>query len=535
MTRLGSPRSDRNFTVSFSPVRVNRVIKALLGTSKTATRRSWLAAVANLVCHKRPDLAEQLVEVLGVKPAPTKPPATGPQNEGILSGLTIGEIGVCYEALLSRLDRDSRRTSGQFFTPDDAAHFMAEQSLAFPKGTWLDPCCGVGNLAWHLASVSADPAEFIKNRLLLIDQDATALRTAVALIAAGFAAPGDTNAVKALATRATRRDFLSREAPPAHDFVVFNPPYARAPKRTDVETGSCHDLFAYFTERVAKTSRGFIGVTPASYLAAPKFQPLRDVLNRYAKGGDVLVFDNVPDTLFRGYKYGSANTSKTNFVRAAITICSPKASSWRVTPILRWQVADRETMFDQCRKLLVDRRIGPDGEWVKVLAEMTPTWDYLARQTLTVGDLTTTRETRFALDVPLTPRYYISASFQPLNRGSKARLYFENEADRDRAAVVLNSSAAYLWWRGLDGGVTLPKRVLRSTPVPPITGNLEALVGAIRESEANSLVGKMNAGRLNENIKHPLEVVRLLNDAVIPDASRAGLGAVYSNNMFPLK
>lgn len=102
--------------------------------------------------------------------------------------------------------------------------------------------------------------------------------------------------------------FLLAVALPSHDFVIVNPPYARAVERPTYETSHCRDLFAYFMERVARQSRGFIAVTPAAYLSAPKFQKLRDVLDRENDGGDVLVFDNVPDTLFRGYKFGSNNT-----------------------------------------------------------------------------------------------------------------------------------------------------------------------------------------------------------------------------------
>ncbi|WFR65840.1 Eco57I restriction-modification methylase domain-containing protein [Curtobacterium flaccumfaciens] len=328
------------------------------------------------------------------------------------------------------------------------------------------------------------------------------------------------------------RDFLSRPALPVHDFMIVNPPYARADEKVGYETARCRDLYAYFMERVAKTSHGYIAVTPASYLSAPKFQPLRDVIDRESGGGDIYVFDNVPDTLFRGYKFGSNNTSKTNFVRAAVTVCKPEADEWKVTPIIRWQASARATMFDECGSLLVPRRIGPHGEWAKLGPGLERIWDALLLESTTIKDLVTPEVTKYRLDVGLTPRYYISATHRKLDRGSKATLFFGSKEDRDRAAVVLNSSVPYLWWRALDGGVTLPSRVLMSVPVPPIEDLDPSLIERLHASEEENLVIKINAGRANENVKHPEELVRALNDLVLPGGG--DLRLLYANSMFPL-
>ena len=509
---------------AFSASKVGRVVAALSGsvTSKVELQTRWLQAVATRVVNARPDLAGDFSVVLGVEA----------HDVDHLNGLTIGEIGVCYEALLSMMDRVDRKNSGQFFTPDDAAHFMAQRSTAFAPGVWLDPCCGVGNLAWHLAASQDDSASFVRERLVLMDRDEVALKSAVALIAADFAGPGDSDAVRALNAKAVRRDFLSRASLPTHDFTIVNPPYARAEEKQGYETGTCRDLFAYFLERVAKSSRGFIAVTPASYLAAPKFQPLRDVLERNNEGGEVLVFDNVPDTLFRGYKFGSNNTSKTNFVRAAITVCHPEADGWHLTPIIRWQAAERASMFRECSVLLSPRRLGPHGEWAKLCPGLEGVWDTLIREPVTIADMVSSKETEFPLDVGLTPRYYISATYRSLSRGSKATLYFRSSSDRDKAAIVLNSSIPYLWWRALDGGVTLPRRVLMSVPVPSSVEADQSLARLLRASEDANLVVKLNAGRDNENVKHADDLVAALNHVALP--GHPDLRLLYASNMFPL-
>ncbi|NMX12561.1 SAM-dependent DNA methyltransferase, partial [Mobiluncus mulieris] len=195
----------------FSPTAVTRVIARLQAPTKTQTRRNWLRAVAARTTRQRPDLASDLLEILGIEPHGLEPQGarllgTEPQDIGSLDaeplgdelpggelldigvtppgaaqlgakslgakslgakslgdkvsgaeplgsvvsgddtnpleGLSIGEIAVCYEALLATLDSRRRRSAGQFFTPDDAAAFMAVQSRDFPVGTWLDPCCG---------------------------------------------------------------------------------------------------------------------------------------------------------------------------------------------------------------------------------------------------------------------------------------------------------------------------------------------------------------------------------------------------------
>src|SRR5690625_7430849 len=83
----------------FSASAVTRVVRTLLAPNKTETRRNWLAAVARRTVSARPDLAGALGSVLGVEMGPSD----------VLAGLTIGEIGVCYEALLASLDRGQRR------------------------------------------------------------------------------------------------------------------------------------------------------------------------------------------------------------------------------------------------------------------------------------------------------------------------------------------------------------------------------------------------------------------------------------------
>lgn len=509
---------------SFSASAVTRTVRDLLADTKAQTRRNWLRAVVTSSAAQRQDLAGAVAQMLDADPFE--------DGHNPLEGLTIGEVGVCYEALMAMSDSAGRKAAGQYFTPDDAARFMAQQSTEFPAGTWMDPCCGVGNLSWHLAAVQADPAEFVRDRLVLVDIDRTALLTAVALIGTDYLAEGDAEGLQALHERAVVRDFLARKALPEHDYVIVNPPYGRTQTRPGLSTQDTREFFAYFLERVAASSRGFIAVTPASYLSAPKFQVLRDVLDEETGGGRVFVFDNVPDTLFRGYKFGSSNTSSTNFVRAAITVCAPGDESWQVTPIIRWRSVNRARVFTLAPELLAPRQVGPAGEWAKLAPELLPAWEALREVPRTLKDMVVRQATPYSLTVGMTPRYYISAAFRDLDRGSKATLHFRTEQERDQAALALNSSIPYLWWRVLDGGVTLPRRVLLSTPIPDVPVEEEKfadLVQDLQDTEDDSITTKLNAGRHNENVKRDPALVRRLNEALLGTAP--DLRSLYTEDM----
>lgn len=499
---------------------VTAAIRALKDPSPYKIRKNWLSAVARLVGDMRPDMAEIMTEYLEVEPS----------SSNDLQFLSMGEIGVVYEALIAMSDSQSRREKGQYFTPDDVAQFMAEQSRDFPAGDWLDPCCGVGNLSFHLARTMNDPADFVASRLALIDMDPVALKTAVVLLIANFAAEGDSDALFNLAARSQVRDFLTPSPLPPHSYVIANPPYARTPRLQTFETGASGEIYAYFLERICSSADGFITITPASHLGGMKYASLREILGRRS-GGQVLVFDNVPDTCFRGFKFGSTNSSKTNFVRASITISRPNDREWMITPIIRWARKSRPEMWRAAKSYLSPLRIGPSGEWAKIMPGTLEIWDGLALAPERLGDLVHREATAYSLDVASTPRYYISAAKRSLQRSSKHVLYFRTEADRDRAYVLLNSSLPYWWWRCVDGGVTLRLQTLLSTPVPPDLSPQQSVIAELEVSERLHLVRKLNAGRQNENVRRPRSYVERLDRQVFR-GFKHDLSQVYASDMF---
>jgi hypothetical protein len=157
----------------------------------------------------------------------------------LLHNLSIGEIGVLYEYSVTYCDSDSRKSNGQFFTPDDVAGYMASFSKKFGQGIWLDPCSGIGNLSWHLIAIQNNPEEFLRSSIILSDRDELALLIARTLLTISFQKERS-RLFDEIGDNFIVFDFLSvaesvnldlfgtnsgLSAIPKHDFVIVNPPY----------------------------------------------------------------------------------------------------------------------------------------------------------------------------------------------------------------------------------------------------------------------------------------------------------------------
>jgi hypothetical protein len=458
-------------------------------------------------------------------------PQSGRQvTDDLIDGLAISEINVLYEYSLAYVDRSSRKSRGQFFTPDDVAQFLATRAAALPAGTWIDPCCGIGNLSYWLAHHQVDPGGFLAERLVLVDRDPLALTIARALLATEFGL--DAAQYSSLVAHSRVADALSDDLPP-FDYALMNPPYVVVPRDDRFTAAESRDLYAYFLERMLTLGRrGIVAITPQSYTSGRKFAGLRRLLVRRLETMDVYCFDNVPDNVFRGVKFGSQNSNRVNSTRAAVLVGlvgegdAPRRH--RITPLLRWRAHERADLFAAADDFLADLQADEDRAFPKVGAALVPLHRAMLECDTTIRDLVASGPTAYPLDVPVTPRYFLSAVKRVLDRGHVHRLYFRDPEARDRAAVVLNSSLAYWWWRAYEGGITVSRTILLSVPVP-IAAADPALVAALEGSEADNVVVKRNAGRPNENVKHPWRLLRLLNEAVAPDDVDALL-ATHANS-----
>lgn len=465
----------------------------------------------------------------------------------LLEGLSIGEIGVLYEYCVALVDADSRRDNGQFFTPDDVAAYMVREALCFPAGRWLDPCCGIGNLAWHLVNGHEDKEEFLIHSVVLSDKDELALLIARVLFTIDFQ-DQRASLFYDIEDNFVVFDFLSVSdnggdlfgapalaAIPQHDFVIVNPPYL-ATKREDerFETAKSRDLYAYFLENVIKTSKGFVSITPQSFTNASKFSDLRRLLLQHFSNMTIFNFDNIPGNVFYGVKFGSKNSNKANSIRAAITVAKQcdGESSRRITSLIRWRTAERQEMFDVIEHFLSESELTAEF-FPKVSSVFEPLYSSL-RSASRLGSLISQKPTGHVLYVPSAPRYFISALKSPVSRVSQRTLFFRNEQDLDTAYMALNSSLMYWWWRVRDGGMTLSLETIRSMPMPEFNVD-PRLVRELEESEKLNRVFKRNAGANQENVKHPTKLLGDLNSVVVPEFQHELLATHQNTELVQLK
>jgi hypothetical protein len=236
-------------------------------------------------------------------------------------------------------------------------------------------------------------------------------------------------------------------------------------------------------------------------------------LNNY-ENLKIFTFDNVPANIFKGIKFGSTNSNQSNSIRASIIVALPGKGKHQITPLLRWRSSERTQLFSNIEKLLADvsltedffPKLGKDFE--KLYASL------LGKPTL--NSIVSSKKTKFPLYVPSAPRYFIPALKKPAKRSSQKVLYFTSEENRNLAYMVINSSLLYWWWRVRDGGMTLSLETLMTAPLPVFKSN-ESMISALEKSEKNSKVFKQNAGALQENVKHPKELINKLNKLIVPD------------------
>jgi hypothetical protein len=456
-------------------------------------------------------------------------------NSDILEGLSIGEIGVLYEYSVTYCDRDSRKSNGQFFTPDDVARFMAEQSKNFGDGVWLDPCSGIGNLAWHLISIQDDPEDFLLRRMILSDKDKLALLIARTLFAISFQKKRK-RLFDEIEINFIEFDFLSvadcgepnlfstsaeLSSIPKHDFVIVNPPYLATEVDSRFETAKSGDLYAYFLENIIKTSDGFISITPQSFTNARKFTSLRTLLLSNFRNLTIYTFDNVPANVFKGIKFGSKNSNQANSIRASIMVARSGNGKRRITSLLRWRSNERELLFRNLNKFLSDVPL-TEEYFPKVSKDFKDLFKSI-NGLETLGKLCVSNPTKFMLFVPSSPRYFIPALKNPVKRASQRTLFFSNETDRDYAYLLINSSFMYWWWRVRDGGMTISQETLFSLPLLDFKLD-KKLIAALEKSELENKVYKQNAGEAQENVKHPKVLLNKLNNHVIPDHANLLIG-----------
>lgn len=96
------------------------------------------------------------------------------------------------------------------------------------------------------------------------------------------------------------------------------------------------------------------------------------------------------------------------------------------------------------------------------------------------------------------------------------KIYFDNEENLNIAYVLLNSAYFYWWWRVVDGGMTLSTTTIKTLPLLKID-NIKNMVALLEDSENNNIVSSKNAGKIQENIKHPDNIIKNITCSLTSD------------------
>lgn len=428
-------------------------------------------------------------------------------EDDILQGIPYCEIGTLYEYSLSYFDTSSKTDNGQFYTPRDIAVLMGSFIQDFDTTKiWLDPCVGSGNLLYGLLKNVNNPEKFLRNNIIASDIDSTALLIARTLLVLEFEKE-NTNLFNDIENNFINYNYLSEgnndTVLPHYDYVIVNPPYVSRMRNSLFGTDKCGDLYSYFLEKIIKNSDGFIAITPQSFTHAKKFKPLRKMLLNKNKSY-YYNFDNVPGNIFRGIKFGYQNTNKANSIRPTIIINNDNYKTNKITSLLKWRTIQRKELLENIDKDLSAITLNDD-----IFPKVGKCYQDFYNSIKNNNNLETiisSNPTDYVLYIPSTPRYYISASKRKLHRKSIKRIYFDNEEKLNIAYVLLNSAYFYWWWRVVDGGMTISTITIKTLPLLKID-NIKTMVALLEDSENNNIVSSKNAGKIQENIKHPDNIV----------------------------
>lgn len=444
--------------------------------------------------------------------------------------LNVSNFGEMYEIALAIVDKQQKKENGQYYTPEDVAVVMSEWFDSINANNICDVACGTGKLILtYLDYIGRDRTLDIlkEGRLYLYDLDEIALKickTSI-LLKYGIEYKDFIHDIQC--------DFLNKEIRlPENCKVISNPPYANVANFPDSwdKTNILLDtkeLYSAFMEKIMLQSQSSVIITPYSFIGGKKFYSLRSLMNNYS--GFIVSFDNVPGNIFCGRKHGIFNTNTSNSVRAAITVVnnSIKNKGFRISPLIRFKNEERLQLLN-CKTL--EQIVSPkyqivsksNPEFAKCHKELQEIFDaWTLKSSSTLGANTTIAATTNILYVPNTCRYFTTASSYKLNRKGMITLKFTDNLTFDFVYCLINSSFAYWWWRIFDGGITYPLGLLNRIPMFNNLFNVDdkeffsKICNEMLNIEKKCMVTKLNAGKLQENIKFPPEYRNIINKRLL--------------------
>jgi type I restriction-modification system DNA methylase subunit len=368
---------------------------------------------------------------------------------------------------------EEKKENGVYYTPEDVSMVMSTRTKLFDdgKGVWLDPCCGLGILSISLASIQDDPVEFVKNRLIINEKDEKQLKIALSNFKEKFG----------VVPKSFNEDFLKLDI--EIDYIIMNPPYFKYKDS---------DIYAYFIEKACKTTKGFISINPTSFTNGIKFKKIRKLLLKYSSI-TLYHFDNIPGQIFKDAK-----------IRVSILCVHNENEDRKTTGQIRWKTKLRKSMFESLEDKLSEGIFNED-----IFYKTFPNTSQYIKKEKKLNDYIVSHS-QFPLFVSNSPRYFITASSQIMDRKGQIKIYFKDLDSFNKGFIMLNSSYLYWWWKISDSSLSLTRKTLLSLPWVDFDYNQD-IINALIESEQINKVYKKNAGKLQENIKHPKELIMRLN------------------------
>ncbi len=443
--------------------------------------------------------------------------------------LDISRFAELYETGLAITDKQLKKESGQYYTPDDVAAVMADWFRQADGENICDVACGTGKLILtYLDIIGREKAiDLIRSgKLYLYDSDSVALSICKTILLSKYGKESEPF------IHVIQRDFLDKNIVlPANCKVISNPPYANIKKlkttwkKTEVASET-KELYSVFMEKIITQSVSSVIITPYSFISGEKFYPLRVIMNNYS--GFIVSFDNVPGNIFCGRKHGIFNTNTSNSVRAAITVVQNKKETpkgFMLTPLIRFKNEERNNLLNTeilgnfiCEeRQTVSETSKMFCKCEKALANIWNSWKNISGKTLGfyVKDYG-----QHILSMPNTCRYYTTAYNGILNRKGQIVLKIENRDVFNYVYCMINSSFAYWYWRMYDGGINYTRKLLLTMPVffdilsDEDKSFFNETAEEMIESANKYIITKNNVG-VQENIKYPRKYRDAINKRIL--------------------
>lgn len=423
-----------------------------------------------------------------------------------------------YEIGLALQDKQAKKESGQYYTPDDVALVMSDWFNSQVGDNICDVACGTGKLILtYLDLIGKENAINIirAGKLYLYDLDDIALDICKTILLLKYG--------KELEPfiHAIHCDFLSKNIVlPENCKVISNPPYAAVNtinsdwNKTDLVLNT-KELYSMFMEKIITQSKSSVIITPYSFIGGNKFYSLRKIMNNY--NGFIVSFDNVPGNIFCGRKHGIFNTNTSNSVRATITVVENKDNfkGFKTTPLIRFKNEERKKLlrtevletFINNEYQIVSKEKPMYYKCAKELNDIWKTWQEKSDRCL--GDYVS-HYGQNIISMPNTCRYFTTASNGLMNRNGQIVLNIDDKDVFNYVYCLINSSFAYWYWRLFDGGITYPRGLLLNMPVfydklsEEDKQFFRELATEMIENSKKYIVTKNNVG-VQENIKYPRE------------------------------